>query len=237
MLDPINYTATYERVVEQIRRVIYLGRYLPGDKLPPERELAQQLGVSRTTVREAIRMLEGENLIRVKRGATGGIIVTAQDAASGADRLSLTAEQKQALRDIFEYRFAIECHAVRLAAERLTDEDIAKLTTAADEMDALVGGGRTDQISVAEYNSSDTRFHIGIAEASRNPYFIRAVEEIRAAMFLPVGSIFEQLSERANEHHRPILAAIINRDSDRAEAMMREHILDALRGLQRFLEG
>src|SRR6056297_555626 len=94
MLDPIHHTATYERVVEQIRRVIYLGRYLPGDKLPPERELAQQLGVSRTTVREAIRMLEGENLIRVKRGATGGIIVAAQGAASGADRVKLTAEQE-----------------------------------------------------------------------------------------------------------------------------------------------
>jgi len=235
MLDPIHHTATYERVVEQIRRVIYLGRYLPGDKLPPERELAQQLGVSRTTVREAIRMLEGENLIRVKRGATGGIVIAAQSAVAGTDRVKLTAEQEQALRDIFEYRFAIECHAVRLAAQRRTDEDIIKLTTAADEMDALVGGGRTDQISIAEYNSSDTRFHLGIAEASRNCFLIRAVEEIRAGMFLPVGSIFERLSERANEHHRPILESIVDQDSDRAEANMREHIFDALTGLQRFL--
>lgn len=235
MLDPINHTATYSRVVDQIRRVIYLGRYLPGDKLPPERELAHQLGVSRTTVREAIRILEAEKLIRVKRGALGGIIVTSHAAPTGTDRTILTADQETALLDIYEFRFAVECHAVRLAAKRRTEDDIGVLARLVDEMTGLVSADGTDEISIAEYNSKDTSFHVCIARASRNPHLLNAVEEVRAAMFLPVGAIFDRLSERANELHKPILDAIVNQDSDIAEHLMREHITNGLEGLQRIL--
>ncbi len=74
-LDPVATVPAYELVLEQLRRSINLGHFGPGDKLPPERDLARQLGVSRTTVREAVRVLEGEALVEVRRGSTGGITV------------------------------------------------------------------------------------------------------------------------------------------------------------------
>ena len=232
-IRPVQNAATYTLVVDQLRRLIYLGRYLPGDKLPPERELAQQLNVSRATVREAVRLLEGENLIRVKRGATGGILVS--DQGVGMDQQKITAEQEQALRDIFEYRIAIESNTARCAAQQRSDEDLRTMEIAAAEMDTLAGKSNPDAINIAEYNAADTRFHLQIAVATRNPHFVRAVEEIRAAMFLPVGSIFERLSEKVNEHHQPILEAIAKQDPDSAESLIREHIDVAYQGLKRFL--
>ncbi len=71
----IEPSPVYELVVERIRRAIHIGSYVPGDRLPPERALAEQLGVSRTTVREAIRVLEGEGYVESRRGATGGVIL------------------------------------------------------------------------------------------------------------------------------------------------------------------
>lgn len=236
-LAPIQHTATYELVVEQIRRVIYLGRYLPGDKLPPERELAQQLGVSRTTLREAIRLLEGENLIVVKRGATGGIVVTAQGISHGPDRRSLTTAQQEALREIFEYRLAIEGTTARLAAIKRSGDELQAIAEAVDAMDTLAAETEPSAMRVAEFTAADTRFHLLIAQAAQNRHLVRAVEEIRTSMFRPLGSIFERLSEKVNEHHRPILDAIAAQDADAAEALMREHIGVALRGLTRFLPG
>jgi len=84
-IEPIDFAAAYEVVTERIRRAIHIGSYLPGDKLPPERTLAQQLGVSRTTVREAIRVLEGEGYVMSRRGASGSIIVL--DQAQNEERI------------------------------------------------------------------------------------------------------------------------------------------------------
>lgn len=235
-IRPVHHTAAYELVVDQIRRVIYLGRYLPGDKLPPERELAKQLGVSRTTVREAIRLLEGESLIKVKRGATGGIIVAGAEGNGTRSRRSLTKAQEQALRDIFEYRYAIECNVVRLAAEKRTANDLRIMEQAVDEMAMLVGKTEPSEVNIAEYKAADTRFHLQIAEASKNPLFIRSMEEIRSGMFLPVGAIFERLIDKVDVHHRPILEAIEARDPDTAERQMRDHIDVAFNGLKTVLQ-
>lgn len=234
-IDPIHHTAAYELVVDQIRRVIYLGRFLPGDKLPPERELAQQLGVSRTTVREAIRMLEGERLITVKRGATGGIIVTAPDEKSAAERRNILAAHAQDLRDIFEYRVAIECLAVRRAAERRTKDDIELLRSTMLTLEDIAKQIDAGKASIAEYSAADTRFHIGIGTASKNARLEKAIEEIRTAMFLPVGAIFEKLTDKVDVHHRPIVEAIAEQNPDEAERQMRDHIEIAFGGLQAFL--
>src|SRR4029079_3166877 len=74
-LGPVATIPAYELVLEQLRRSIQLGHFLPGDKLPPERDLARQLGVSRTTVREAVRVLEGEGAVEIRRGSAGGIVL------------------------------------------------------------------------------------------------------------------------------------------------------------------
>ena len=236
-IGPVQHTAAYELVVDQIRRVIYLGRFLPGDKLPAERDLAHQLGVSRTTVREAVRLLEGERLIKVKRGASGGIIVNAPHQKSVTERRNFLAENQRDLNDVFEFRIAVECHAARLAAERRTKRDLKFLLDMQEKMDGIFVKVQSGGASVSEYNAMDTRFHIAIAAASRNRRIERATEEIRAAMFLPVGSIFEKLSDKANVHHRPIWEAIRDRDAKQAENQMREHIQEGYDALKSFLRG
>jgi GntR family transcriptional repressor for pyruvate dehydrogenase complex len=233
-IDPVRQTAAYELVVDQIRRVIYLGRYLPGDKLPPERELTKQLGVSRTTVREAIRVLEGEKLVKVKRGATGGIIIASPSELSDVERRLVLSAQSRELKDVFEYRLAIECFAVRCAAKRRTQKDIKELRRLMISMENIAVQIGKGESSIAEYTAMDTRFHTSIASASKNARLVRSVEEIRAAMFLPVGSIFENLTEKVDFHHRPIVEAITDQDPDEAERQMRDHIEHALNGLMAF---
>ena len=82
-LEPVAAVPAHELVLAQLRRSIHLGHFGAGDRLPPERELARQLGVSRTTVREAVRVLEGEGLVEIKRGSSGGISVRPQSPGAG----------------------------------------------------------------------------------------------------------------------------------------------------------
>lgn len=119
-LEPVAAVPAHELVLLQLRRSIHLGHFGAGDRLPPERELARQLGVSRTTVREAVRVLEGEGLVEIKRGSAGGISVRPQSPAP--------AELRRRLREfeeIIEFRLAVEPMAARLAAQRRTRSDIA----------------------------------------------------------------------------------------------------------------
>ena len=84
-IESVHAAAAYEVAADNIRRAIALGRFLPGDKLPPERELSEQMQVSRTTIREAVRVLEGEGLITVKRGALGGLVVMRPPSLSSSE--------------------------------------------------------------------------------------------------------------------------------------------------------
>jgi DNA-binding FadR family transcriptional regulator len=107
VLDPVQANAAYEIVVENLRRALLLGRFLPGEKLPPERELALQLQVSRTTLREALRVLEGEGLIQSKRGATGGIVVQSPHM-SHHEFVEFLSRRMHDLKQLYEYRSIIE---------------------------------------------------------------------------------------------------------------------------------
>src|SRR4051794_40174514 len=134
-ISPITHAPVYELVVEQLRRAIHIGTYLPGDKLPPERELAQRLEVSRASVREAVRMLEGEGYVETRRGAKGGIIVLDRGAEEG--RLGpYIRDMMPRIREIFEFRRAVECDSARLAALRRTEEQLAQLQAACDVLAA-----------------------------------------------------------------------------------------------------
>jgi GntR family transcriptional regulator, transcriptional repressor for pyruvate dehydrogenase complex len=233
----IRTPASYELVVDQIRRAIQIGRFLPGEKLPTERELAGQLGVSRTTVREAMRVLQGEGLIETRRGRAGGAVVIAADGTP-AERRQLLRRRLAELENVFDYRLAVEPAAARLAAQRRTKTDLARLRDAMDELSALAAGAGDDsEISPpSRFFATDAGFHHRIALASRNPLLAEAVDDARAAMFLPIGGVFTQLHPSANELHAEILAAIEGQDGEAAERAMAQHIgmtRDALRDMAR----
>ncbi len=234
VIDPVRPTSAGELVVEQLRRAIHLGRFLAGDKLPPERELAKQLGVSRTTVREAVKVLEGEGLVRSKRGAAGGLSVLEQNA--GALQKSLGGRLR-AIEAIYDYRLAIECAAAKLASARRTKSDLAALArhlkrmgelaappAAADESQALA--------AVSQFMAVDSEFHLGIARAARNDYLLAAIEEARAAMFLPIGAVFRRLEDNANAYHEAIFAALEAGDAAAAEKAMAAHLRASRDGVE-----
>jgi DNA-binding FadR family transcriptional regulator len=226
-IEPIDFAAAYEVVTERIRRAIHIGSYLPGDKLPPERTLAQQLGVSRTTVREAIRVLEGEGYVVSRRGASGGIIVL--DQAENEERIRpLLAEKLPEIEEGFDYRIAVEGAAARLAADRRTDEDLAILQQAYDVMHA----DRETQ----RFRAGDNAFHLAIADAARNRFMRQAIENVRAMTWVPLDRVISQVFTSAHEHHAQILQAIEDGDPDAAERAAVAHIQRAQLDLHRVAE-
>jgi GntR family transcriptional regulator, transcriptional repressor for pyruvate dehydrogenase complex len=216
--------ATYELVSEQIRRAIHIGTYLPGDKLPAERQLAEQMGVSRTTIREALRVLEGEGYVESRRGATGGIVVLDQSASEERIRPVVVARLAE-FEELFDFRLAVEGAAARLAALRRTETDLNHLLKS---LDAMEQGWQT-----ARFRAADSAFHLGIADAARNRFMRQAIEDARARMWIPIDSHVDMVFRTANRHHSEILEAIRRRDPDAAEAAAVAHLKTARRDLRR----
>ena len=222
----IENAPAHELVVDQIRRAIQLGRFLPGDKLPAERDLAALLGVSRATVREAIRVLEADGVVSVRRGAQGGLVINRLNATDTRTLRARLKKQTRELIDVFDYRLAVECMSARLAAHRRTDGDLAQLRDALERMAQLAAhaDGEHRAHTTAQFNAVDTEFHLMIANASANPYLVEGAEKVRRAMFLPVGAVFNQLRDDANDIHAAIFEAIEAGDADAAEQRMRQHV-------------
>lgn len=236
-ISSIRPVSTYELVVEQVKRAIFLGRFVPGDKLPAERDLAAQMLVSRTTIREAMRVLEGEGLIQVKRGAAGGLVVKAQTNLQPNEIEAYMEGQRELLDSIFEYRIANECMAARLAATRRSKDQLRRLSTCFKTMKHLCETPEMRAITanIARFRALDSEFHLVIAEASCNRFIMQAVEESRTAMFLPIGKVFKRLEDTANDHHEAIFSAIKDRDPDRAAEAMRLHITTSRDSLENLM--
>ena len=216
--------ASYELVLDQIRRAIQIGRFLAGERLPSERELADQLGVSRTTVREAMRVLQGEGLIETRRGRSGGAIVIAPETTA-AERRRVVRDRLAELENVFDYRLAIEPAAARLAAKRRTKADIAALREIVMVLREVAATPQAESLSpVSRFFATDAEFHDRIAQTTRNPLLVEAVGDARAAMFLPVGGVFTALHPDANRGHEEIFAAVETGNGKAAHDAMAEHI-------------
>jgi GntR family transcriptional regulator, transcriptional repressor for pyruvate dehydrogenase complex len=215
--------ATYTSVVERIRRAIHLGIYVPGDRLPPERELAPALGVSRTTLREALRLLVGEGLLESRRGAAGGAFV--REAGESVLSAGDLPAQARVFEDLLDFRLATECAAARLAAQRRAETDLRLMS------ESLEGIRRNSSMDL--FRRADSNFHLAIAAAARNPMLQAAIEEGRAAMFAPLDLLdFEVMRTNALEGHRTIIHAITLAEPGAAERAMAAHIEDTRRELR-----
>lgn len=217
MIEPVVTTAAYELVAERILRAIYLGQYMPGDKLPSERLLAQQLGVSRTTLREAIRILEAQGYVKSHRGAAGGIVVHIPQVPLELLKHRLR-EYLTSFEELLEFRLAIECAASGLAAIRRTDDDLAKLERAMDDMNSST--------NLPLFRRADNAFHLTIADATRNSRFRQSIEEARLAMLVPFDVLLDSEVFRlaqGNEHSQ-IFTAIQSANAQEAEEAMAAHL-------------
>jgi GntR family transcriptional repressor for pyruvate dehydrogenase complex len=219
-MEPVRKIAIHELVVQRIRRAIHLGDYLPGDRLPSEREIAERLEVSRETVREAVKVLESEGYVVSRRGAAGGIAVTALGGPVARTHAHLQQNQESIIH-LMDFRRANECLAARLAARLRTDEDLAQISHAIEDLKVAE--------DIPRFRKADARFHLAVAVASRNPYVERAIVDAREAIFLWHGNrSYELVLHTTLSGHQKILDAIAARDPEGAAAAMEEHLSVAL---------
>lgn len=217
LLAPLETPPAYAAVVDRLRRAIALGVLLPGERLPSERTLAESLGVSRVTVREALRIMQGERLLVTKRGS-GGTVVSA--AATSAAAIRVDGDYQVKVREAFEYRLAVEGMAARLAAERGTADDIDALLACQDALRVSEGAD--------DFRRADSTFHLMIAKMSGNTMLRKSVEEARAAAFAWLDlKKFKVLHDSSIRGHAAVIDAIKRRAPDAAAEAMGAHIDDA----------
>ncbi|MBM3585183.1 MAG: FadR family transcriptional regulator [Alphaproteobacteria bacterium] len=220
-MRPIRRSTLHQLVEERLKRAIHLGDYLPGGRLPSERDLAKQLAVSRVTLREAIRSLEAEGYVATKRGATGGLTVTTLRCPIERFRRVIGTDLRY-VDELFSFRRTVEGGAARLAASQRTPKDIARIAETAARL--------TDGIAIDQFRKADSDFHRAVARASGNRYFVRAIEDARDATFLLVsGTDYKIILSSTRDRHCAILAAIEAGKPDDAEAAMAAHIDESRR--------
>lgn len=228
-LAPIHVPAAYEHVAARLRQAIWLGKLIPGERLPPEREMAEGFEVSRLTIREALRVLQGEGLITIRRGSGGGSTITSKPMTA-AQRHNELIDARDRLLEVHEIRLGIEPVAARLASERATAEQIAQLE---QKQQALV-----DSTDLASFRRADSLFHLAIAAASGNRLLEQAVEDARSALFIVIDvHEFEVVKHTSARAHGDIVEAIAGREGERASALMASHIEQAWAEISAVIDG
>ena len=215
---PIRRKLLHEQAFDLILAMIRAGELKPGDALPAERVLAAQLGVSRSSLREAIRSLGALNIVKVVQG--GRTVVSSLRPSVLMEPLAAAFSlSSSAVPALFEARMIIEPAASRLAATRVTHSDLATLTALATE-----GSESIDRVEV--FLQTDLVFHQTIIQASHNPYLVAVsismLELLLASRRLTAQS--RRVRCGADRDHRDILAAIQLHDAEAAESAMRAHI-------------
>jgi GntR family transcriptional repressor for pyruvate dehydrogenase complex len=220
MYEPIERRKVYELIAEQLLLQISQRRLQPGDHLPPERELTQLYRAGRSSVREALRMLESRGVIEPLGNGSFAVAQYANPLNSSL-RLLLSLDEAS-MHDIYELRRILECEAAALAAVRRTDEHLALMDRGIEEMarGLATAGGEL-------YIDGDLRFHLAIADATRNGVVLHTMRALREVIRRALMSVFliPGSPERSQEQHRAIRAAIADRDADRARAEMRDHLV------------
>ena len=220
MLKAVKRTRIPEEIVDQIYKLVREGVLNPGDRLPPERELANQLNVSRASVREAMRLLDTKGLVVIRPGA--GTFITEDTVEAIVQSFSsLLYDDSNVARDVFEMRLILEPHVVALAAQRATDSDIRAMDEILDGQEADIAAGRTG----VEF---DSEFHFAIARATQNSALIAVMQAISDLLSQSRDASLQspERSRLSLQSHRQILAAIKMRQTEVAEEAMHEHITE-----------
>lgn len=213
-LDPIPRTRLYELLAERLVEHVARAGLQPGDRFPPERELAAQFGVSRTSVRQALVSLEVQGVVTVRHG--GGVFLA---TPAGRDPLRGLWDRQQRLSDIYAVREALEVKIAELAAVHRGDQDLRRMEQALRDMQDDIDAGGIGA-------HADAAFHEAVTQAAHNPimvdlmaYVSAQIWESRIVSLSQVGR--PPLSLRG---HREIAVAIIDGKPDAAAAAMRAHI-------------
>jgi len=219
ILEPVKLRSAGEHVADRLVTAVALGEFVPGQRLPTERDLASTLGVSRTTVREAIQRLSALGYVEVRRGRSGGAFVLTGTGPESGDMIRRTLlPEWGSLELLFDLRQLIEPLIARTAAERRRNSDIANIR------DALNGylEARDDREAS---RTADQAVHAAIATASRNPYLANLSAQVRREVSLGFGAepYSEKIRAAAIKDHTRLAEAVIAGDQTAAARVASRH--------------
>lgn len=227
LLRPVRLGNAFEETVERLLSTIRLGVLQPGECLPPERELAVRLGVSRDTVREALRSLSEAGYVVARRGRYGGTFLAERLPAPTGEGAGVSRAE---IDDLLRLREILEVGAARMAAGRIL---------APAERDEL--WSRVDDVRGAapeDYRRLDSRLHLAIAEVAGSPSLVPLVAEnrMRVNALLDRIPLLQRNIQHSDEQHEAIVVAILAGDSERAAAAMLTHLAGSAALLHGFLD-
>jgi GntR family transcriptional regulator, transcriptional repressor for pyruvate dehydrogenase complex len=219
-LSPMEVPKASDVLANELRERILSGEFAEGTPLPPERELVIQTRMSRTTVREALRILEVQGLIRIKAGRAGGAFVQRPGEESVANSLELLIRGRQLrLASVHETREAIEPSCARLAALHRDDEDLHRLEVANEAIAAS-----TD---LDGFLRSNVDWHVAVTQASHNEILIGIMMALSRAIYTATnneGFVNDEVRSIAVRAHRSVTRAIRDRDAEAAVRRMTRHV-------------
>jgi DNA-binding FadR family transcriptional regulator len=220
-LGPVEVPKASDVLAGELRERILTGELAEGDLLPAERELVKQAHMSRATVREALRILEVQNLVRVKTGRGGGAFVQRPTTKSMANSVTMLIRGRRIkLVDLMETREALEPFCAELAARNRADEDLAEL----DRANEAIADPEAD---LAQFLQANLDWHVGVAVASQNELLTGFMIALSQAIYAGTeNAAFVDAGVRAvtAKVHLTITAAIRDRDSGAAGRRMRRHV-------------
>ncbi|HZS06690.1 MAG TPA: FadR/GntR family transcriptional regulator [Blastocatellia bacterium] len=210
----------YEEVARQIKAAILTNHQRPGDQLPPERELIERFAVSRSVIRESLKVLAEKGLIEIIPGKGAFVCEPASGAVRDALHLYLRRQRDESFaRNLTEVRQLLEGETATLAAERATAEDLKKIEAALARMEA-------EKDNLENFAQADLQFHQALAAATHN--------DLMELLLHPVAGVLTDLMmqlsplpkarDEAIRHHRSILRAVKRRDATQARRAMHEHL-------------
>ncbi|PXW93520.1 GntR family transcriptional regulator [Sphaerotilus hippei] len=223
-IKPLNVTRLSDQIVQQLETMMLEGSFKPGDRLPPERQLAEQLGVSRPSLREAIQKLAARGLVTSRQG--GGTYVTGHLDSGFADPWQeMLGKHPELHRDVLEFRRMLEGTVAQMAAERATDADIERIGTLFAQMEAAHRQGGLDLTS-----RIDVQFHQALADAAHNALFTHLSANLLTMLHTHVHDNIANLfaagtvSAQLLDQHRAVWLAVQARQGAAARAAAEAHI-------------
>jgi DNA-binding FadR family transcriptional regulator len=221
---PVHSQTAFEETLERLGTAIKLGLLPPSSRLPAERELCTRLGISRSTLRQALTALAQSGHLHAVRGRGGGTFVADPQPPAAPP----TARVLASWRDACDLRLAIELGVAALAAERAAAADLEPLDELVAAMDDLVD-------DFAGYRQADVRFHMGLADATRSPRLVASMTEVQGVMTDLISYIPHprEILEHSNAQHARMLTCMRERDDEAAVRIMAEH----LKGTEHVLAG
>ncbi|MFG2074279.1 FadR/GntR family transcriptional regulator [Nonomuraea maritima] len=225
--EPVRAVRAYERVVEQVEEAIESGTLSPGERLPSERELMVQFSVSRSTVREALRVLQARGLVQSRPGDPNGAeVLPFTPAALHKSMTTLARVEELSLAELVQFRMVLDSAAILLAARLRTAEQLGEMERAVAGMRASVERGED------AFSAADAAFHEVVARAGGNKLIQICTDVVRSIVVRLISEKIagapdrEQLMRRSIGHHEEVIAAIRAGDGPRAARLSREAMYD-----------